>query len=263
MAAITDTKSLFVSLIRKFGCDLVLDIGSKDGKQSLLFKDVLPQARVVAFEANPLNYRKMTGDSSLKGRITMLPLAVSGTDGKATFHIAEAEYDRPETGENNFGKSTLLLDPNLKVSQSVEVQTVRLDTILQLPEYQSCQSIALWIDVEGAECLVFDGMRAVADRVKIIHVETDKTPSRIGQNAYSKVSEVLATLDLVEIGSNMGGRSWGDVVFVQKGLLPQVRAARAKALINGTIKINQLAGFLKNRCPWLYRALRKLFVKAI
>ncbi len=57
MAATTDTKSLFVSLMKKWRCDLGLDIGSRDGKQALLFKDVLPGARVAAFEANPRNYQ--------------------------------------------------------------------------------------------------------------------------------------------------------------------------------------------------------------
>jgi FkbM family methyltransferase len=259
MAATTDTKSLFVSLIRKIGCDLVLDIGSRDGKQAILFQDILPRARVVAFEANPLNYQRMARDSLLKGRITILPWAVSDADGKATFHIADAE-----TPENNLGISSLLVDPGLKSSQSVEVPTVRLDTILREPEYQQHHSIALWIDAESAEYFILDGMRAVADRVKIIEVETAKIPTRIGQRTYDEVVKLLASLDFTEVGSSIGEHdTWGDVVFVQKGLLPQIRTAQLKALINKRIRINELAVFLKNRCPWLYRALRKLFVKAI
>ena len=62
MAATTDTKSLFVSPIRKWHCDLVPDIGLRDGKQSLFFKEVVPWARMAAIEAHPGNYQKMSGD---------------------------------------------------------------------------------------------------------------------------------------------------------------------------------------------------------
>ena len=264
MATTTDTKSLFVSLIRKFGCDLVFDIGSRDGKQAILFKDILPRARVVAFEANPLNYQKMARNSLLKGRITTLPWAVGDTDGKATFHIADADYEAKETAENNLGISSLLVHPGVKSSQSVEVQTVRLDTVLREPEYRQHQVIALWIDAESAEYFILDGMRAIADRVKIIHVETAKTPMRIGQRTYDEVAHLLASLGFTEVGSSIGEQdTWGDVVFVQKGLVAQVRPAQLKALVNKKIRINACAAFLKDRCPWLYRALRRLFVKAI
>jgi len=264
MTGTTDTKSLFVSLIRKFACDLVLDIGSRDGKQALLFQDILPRAQVVAFEANPLNYQRMAQDSLLNGHITMFPWAVSDVDGKATFHIAAADYESPDSEENNLGISSLLVHPGVKSSRSMEVPTVRLDTLLRQPEYQPRQSIALWIDAESSEYFILDGMRAVADRVKIIHVETARTPMRIGQRTYEEVVNLLASLGFVEIGSAIAKHDfWGDVVFVQKGLLPRVRMAQWKAGVTKRIRIHQCARFLKERYPRLYRASRKLFVKVI
>jgi FkbM family methyltransferase len=264
MLATTDTKSLFVSLIRKWQCDLVLDIGSRDGKQSLLFKDALPGARVVAFEANPRNFQKMSRDPSLRGRISILPYAVSDADGKAPFHIAEADYEGVETAENNLGISSLLVHPGVKVAGSVDVETVRLDSFLRKAEYEPFESIALWIDVESAEYWVLEGMRAVADRVRIINVETAKSPMRIGQRTYDEVSQLLKSLGFAEIGSGINEHViWGDVVFVQNRLLAEVRSAQLKALMAQKLRLNQIAALLKNHSPLLYRTLRKLFVKAI
>jgi FkbM family methyltransferase len=264
MTTTTDTKSLFVSLIKKWRCDLVLDIGSRDGKQSLLFKEAVPTARVVAFEANPRNYQKMDRNPLLKDRMTILPCAVSNADGTATFHIAEADYEGAETTENNLGVSSLLVHPGVKTAGSVEVETVRLDTLLRRQEYQVFQAIALWIDVESAEYFVLEGMRAVADRVRIIHVETAKTPMRIGQRTYDEVSGLLKSLGFVEIGSSIGKEAnWGDVVFVPDRLLAEVRSAKVKAIIGKTIRINDIAVFLKNHWPFLYRTLRNVFVKGI
>jgi FkbM family methyltransferase len=264
MGTMTDTKSLFVSLIKKWQCDLVLDIGSRDGKESLLFKDVLPGARVVAFEANPRNYQKMSRDPLLKSNVAIMPCAVSDVDGKATFHIPEADYEGVETAENNLGMSSLLVHPGLKEAGSVEVETVRLDTFLRKAEYNVCQSIALWIDVESAEYWVLEGMRAVADRVWIINVETSKSPMRIGQRTYDEVSQLLKSLGFAEIGSSITEQAkWGDVVFVQNRLLADVRNAQLKSLISRKLRANQIAAFLKHQSPLLHRTLKKLFVKAI
>src|SRR6185436_13600572 len=49
----TNTKSLFISILKAQGADCVCDIGSRDGDQSLLFRHLLPNAAAIAFEANP------------------------------------------------------------------------------------------------------------------------------------------------------------------------------------------------------------------
>jgi FkbM family methyltransferase len=264
MVTIVDSKSLFVSLLKSLRCDLVLDIGSRDGKQSLLFKDVLSTAKVVAFEANPLNFQKMSLDPALQARIEALPWAVSDTDGKASFHIADADYNAAETIENNLGISSLLVHPGVKSSRSVEVETVRLDTLLRRPEFTVYQTIALWIDAESAEYFILEGMRNVADRVQLIQVETAKTPMRIGQRTYSEVSQLLASFGFTEIGSNITPQdNWGDVVFIKKALLRHVRRAQFKALVTRKLQVGRIAVFLKERSPFLYRLLRQVFVKGI
>jgi FkbM family methyltransferase len=193
-----------------------------------------------------------------------LSCAVSNADGTATFHIAEADYEGVETEENNLGISSLLVRPGLKLAGSVEVETVRLDTLLRKPEYKSFDSIALWIDVESAEYWVLEGMRAVSDRVRVIHVETAKSPLRTGQRTYDEVSQLLKSLEFKEIGSNIDEKAnWGDVVFVQNRLLADVRSAQLKAFLSQSMRVNELAVFLKRQSPFLYRALRRVFVKGI
>ena len=54
----TYSKRMFHFLINKIDPDLVLDIGSRDGKDSLIFRKILPKAKINAFEANPDLYKK-------------------------------------------------------------------------------------------------------------------------------------------------------------------------------------------------------------
>jgi predicted O-methyltransferase YrrM len=56
------TKYLFVTLLRSLACDLILDVGSRDGQESLIFAHQCPDVRIVAFEANPENAARMLRD---------------------------------------------------------------------------------------------------------------------------------------------------------------------------------------------------------
>jgi len=264
MSAPADTKSLFVSLIKRWQCDLILDIGSMDGKQSLLFKDTLPAAKVVAFEANPKNYEKMAADPALRDRVTAIPKAVSDKDGTATFHIAEADYEKPYTHENNRGISSLLDRPGIKVASSTTVQTVRLDSFLKQPDYATFQRLAFWIDAESAEYLVLDGMRGIADRVCALHVEIVKNPERPGERGLADIQTLLAAMKFTLLASDLGpADNWGNVVFVRDSLLPDTRAAQRKAALTKALRVNQLADFLGRRCPPLYRLGRKAFLRSM
>lgn len=265
---VVDTKSLFATLLKRLDCDLVLDIGSRDGRQALLFRDLRPQAPVVAFEANPYNYRKMAANPVFAARhVTLCPLAVSQTDGTATFHISRADYDAPETDANNLGTSSLLVHPEVSTLAAVEVQTVRLETFLRQPNFASCQRIALWIDVEGAEYFVLEGLGDAVRRVPLIHVETARESVRIGQKARPEVSRLLSGKGFVEIGTNMTSDAvWGDLVWVAQAAADRhpsiMRAAVRRARWNHCLRLNSLAVTLK-RAPWLYRALRWLFVRGV
>ncbi len=262
-----DTKSLFMSLVKRLECDLVLDIGSRDGKQALLFRDLLPQAGVVAFEANPRNYRKMAANPLLAARrIALSPCAVSHQDGQATFHVAAADYEAAETDRNNLGVSSLLANPSVRTAERIEVETVRLETFLSRPEHQGCRAVALWIDVESAEYWVLEGLGPAADRVQLIHVETARTPMRPGQKTGDEVGRLLESFGLVEIGNNLEPEAaWGDVVYLRRARLEQmgaqVRSALRRARLSQVLDVSGWAVRLK-RVPFLYRALRRLFVRS-
>lgn len=265
---LVNTKSLFTALLKRLACDLVMDIGSRDGRQALLFKEVLPQAHVVAFEANPYNFRRMSAQPELTGRgIVLMPLAVSNANGQAVFHISQADYDAPESEVNNLGTSSLLVHPEVKTLADIPVETVRLETFLQRPEYAGCRKIALWIDVEGAEYLVLEGLGAAVSRVSLIHVETAREPVRQGQQARAEVSRLLREWDFVELGTNLTPEAvWGDLVWIRRAegeaQEAEVAAAVKRARWNYRLGVDTWAVRLK-RWPWLYRVLRGAFVRRL
>lgn len=264
----TDAKSLFLGLIKLHRCDLVLDIGSCDGSQSIAFRDALPDAAVGAIEANPHNFRDMQANATLAARnISVHHVAMTDADGSVKFHVAKADYGRPFTADNNRGTSSILDHPALDVTEHVEVVATRLDTFVNA-NFPAAKSIALWIDVESAEWFVLNGARGIWNRMDVIHVETAHTPMRTGQRCYSEVVALLDEAGLREVGSDIArGENWGNVVFVRKqsprASAAAIRRAQCVAKFFDLISINAIAVQLKTRCPALYRFGRRLFLKGI
>ncbi|MBN2505966.1 MAG: FkbM family methyltransferase [Verrucomicrobia bacterium] len=260
---ITNTKTLFAALLKLFRVDGVCDIGSCDGSQALLFRDVRPEARIFAFEANPLNYEAMRRQPRLgERRIEVVPCAISNADGTANFHVTDVDYSAQDA---NKGTSSLLVRTDLAVREVVEVRTRRLDRFIEehAPEVQR---LGLWIDVEGAEYGVLEGMAGIQERVMAVHVETARVPLRQGQKPLADVTQLLGSYGLTPCGSNLRpGSDWGDVVFVRRRAAAATGWGYRLALLKGRLGVwgraDHLAVFLKARFPAGYRVLRRLYVK--
>ena len=260
---ITNTKALFAAVVKRAGADCICDIGSRDGVQALLFRDLCPAARVFAFEANHINYRAMSQDRRLKdAKIELFPYAVSHSRGTASFFVADVDYSSRDA---NIGLSSLLVKHDLKVRETNDVETRRIDEFI-LEHCPSNRAVALWIDVEGAEYAVLQGMAGIRDRVVAVHVEVAERPIREGQKALCDVEELMNQYGFLLCGSNIRRDiGWGDVVFVRRSLADALgsrfRLCQLKGYLSHWFQVDLIAVFLKEHFPGIYRLLRVLFVK--
>ncbi len=258
-----NTKLLFGSILRLAESDCVCDIGSRDGDQALFFKQLLPNASVCAFEANPFNFKAMKVKQALiDAKIDIQEVAVSNENGTATFHVIDVDYSDPN---ENTGISSLLSRDDLKVKMAVTVPAVRIDDFI-LDKYPASQRIGLWIDVEGAEFLVLNGLDRIKDRIVAIHVESWLTSKWKGQKLYPEVETLLRGQGFVPYGNNLTSEMiFGDFVFIQKEWQTKLGAsllkARWKGMLGGWLKADALAYHLKKRLPGLYRVLKHLYMK--
>ena len=258
-----NTKLLFGSILRLAEADCVCDIGSRDGDQALFFKQLLPQANVCVFEANPFNFKTMKEKQSLlDAKIDLQEVAVSNENGSATFHVIDVDYSNPN---ENTGISSLLSRDDLKEKMAVTVPAVRIDDFI-IKNYPTTQRVGLWIDVEGAEYLVLNGLDRIKDRIIAIHVESWLTAKWKGQRLYPEVEQLLREQGFVPYGNNLTpDMIFGDFVFIhqqwQQSLGSSLRKAQWKGRLGGWLKADALAYHLKNRLPWLYRLLRQFYIK--
>jgi FkbM family methyltransferase len=260
---ITNTKVLFGAVLKALQADCICDIGSRDGDQSLLFRHLRPEACVLAFEANPFNFEAMARNSRLVAeRISIFPLAVSDSRGVAAFHVADVDYSDPAA---NKGTSSLLVGDSVKVKNVVEVETRRIDEIVA-NECPHARTIGLWIDVEGAEFNVLNGMSGIRDKVAAVHVETARVPRWEGQRSLGDLVSLMAGYGFVLCGSNIGKHgTWGDVVFVSHSAIDYLSLrftlCKLKAFAGKWIAVDHAAVFLKKYCPIAYQMLRKAYLK--
>jgi FkbM family methyltransferase len=258
-----NTKIVFVSLLKRTPCDLILDIGSCDGQQSLLFRLCSPAARIVAFEANPCNFAAMSSNSLLaQNNICIYPHAVCDRHGTATFFVTDVDHADPD---QNRGTSSLLEHPGINSARPITVETARLDDFVEA-HFANCQRIALWIDVEGAEYAVLETCEALRSRIALVHVETAESPIQVGQRPLSELTALMTRLGFVPLASSIiPGCNLGDVVFINTSLIDmhgwRARAAQFEGRLGHVLAINRIGSFTKRHFPRLHGILRALFVR--
>jgi FkbM family methyltransferase len=250
-------------VLKSLGADCICDIGSRDGDQALLFRHLCPEAAVLAFEANPINFKAMASDRRLsREHVELFPFAISNAHGMAKFHITDVDYDDPRA---NKGTSSLLAGVDLAVKNTVDVETRRIDDMI-VERCPTARTVGLWIDVEGAEFGVLEGIAGVKDRVVAVHVETAKVPLREGQRSLPELVSLMQSYGFVLSGSNIKKNSaWGDVVFVNRRAIRALGArfflCKLKGYLGRWIRADHAAVFLRERCPGCYRVLRRAYIK--
>lgn len=151
--------SLFLSRIKKG--DTIFDVGAHVGYYTLLAsKSVGKHGRVYAFEPAPDNQSLLQQNLTDNGcaNATLVPIAVSNSSGKTKLTLNPLSSGDHSIAKNQSGKT-------------IDVKTTTIDTYVA--ETKGKPTL-IKIDVEGAELLVFAGMkRALAsEHLKTVFIET-------------------------------------------------------------------------------------------
>lgn len=168
--------------IYKFIQDLnpkvMIEIGVHFGEDTRRFRQLLPTARIVGFEPDPRNIAiiRTTGIDTI---CEFYPVALSNKNEVRTFYMSSGkathDTDRQHL-ENDWSSSSSLKRPTghldlhrwITFPKTAEVQCMRLDDVESLKE---TGVDFIWVDVQGAEDLVFSGARDVLSRTRYVYTE--------------------------------------------------------------------------------------------
>jgi FkbM family methyltransferase len=149
--------------------DVVLDIGANIGYFTLLFARLTgPTGHVYAFEPEPRNFSYLLRNVEMNGysHASVFQRAVSNQAGSVTLFVCG--YDSGHHTINQSGGIEVYRHGRSGDTIQVEVDTVVLDRWLS---ERTSKVDVVKLDVEGAEMLAIDGMRAALERnagVKLI-----------------------------------------------------------------------------------------------
>jgi FkbM family methyltransferase len=167
---------------------VIIEIGAHFGEDSLRFLEYFNNIKLYCFEPDPRNikvFKKYVEDD----RVDLIELALYDHRGKSTFYqsfqnhkgsvpdkydwISEDDYHSLML--NNSGSSSLQKGYYYNLSDTIQVDTERYDN---WAEENGIKFVDLaWIDVQGAERSVLDGMGGDIHNIMFVWVE-------YGENVY-------------------------------------------------------------------------------
>jgi FkbM family methyltransferase len=191
----------FFSLLAERRPDTFVEVGAFNAAASLRVRELLPEARIVALEANPRNYEKYRQDVEGYG-IEYLNMAAASHCGSVSFHmLSEGDGANPRS-------SLLKRSDDKHLSEPIEVPCARLDSLID-----GARRAALWIDVEGAARDVLAGAEATLRCADLILIEVEEHRHWKDQWLKADVVNHLAGFGFSVIGRDIEGPDQHNVLM--------------------------------------------------
>nr|MBU1486658.1 FkbM family methyltransferase [bacterium] len=241
-----NTEILFLLLIKALRPELVCDVGSMDGIHARRFRQILPNSHIIAFEANPENVCSMQEDENIKkDRIEIEHKAVSNRNGILTFYV---EHLPAEGGGWRRGISSIRkrVTGSLGTTE-VKIPSLRLDTFIKSLS-AIFESVALWIDVEGAAFEVLESIEKIRNEVKVVHIEVETQEVWCGEKLKPEVETLMKQMDFIELARGFPpplSLGWSDfqhdLVFINGRTFAE-SPLRFKTIVSSAFTITQRFG---------------------
>jgi FkbM family methyltransferase len=188
----------------------IMDIGSYDAFDAIRLKQHYPQARVMAFEADPDRFTVVNRNTSENG-VVAVQCAVGSIDGYLGWYQSKTADGVGSQG--SFFPHAKQIPGIFQSKAPTEVQVTRLDTYCRQNSIDKIDLIH--IDVEGAEYEVLTGLGDI--RPKMIFLEMIARQTWKGARSSADLHRLLTRLGYVLAGDFRSDRLYvrADVVIEQ------------------------------------------------
>ena len=170
---------------------IILDLGSRDGYQSVEFRTWFPDAKIFVFEANPNQFNQINS-VTYGHNIEIVMSSVGNFNGKTSFYISSS----------NVGASSLLKINNHERSSEWHQYEINVD-IIRVDDWCKKNNIneidILWMDVQGAEKMVLEGVGEYLKNVKAICTEVEVEHMYQGSTLKTELDKFLLEHNFVEL----------------------------------------------------------------
>lgn len=194
----------FIDVIKEVP-EIIFDIGSRDGAESVTLAECYPDANIYSFECNPATTPLLVEKSQRYPNIHPVLKAVNDFSGKCTFRPINAEKSISSWEDKNPGASSLLrISENYPsdklVQDEIEVECIRLDKFCTDNKIEKIDVI--WMDVQGAEMIALKSLGKLLATVKYICLEVSFREMYKGQCMFREVHEYMTNNGFTLINSD-------------------------------------------------------------
>jgi len=201
---------------------VALDIGSRWGEDAQRLQMLFPWAEIYAFECTPFSIELWKKDERNK-RIHLIEKAVSNYTGAISFNTNDFNLSRTVHPYGNQGANSVFKANNdlpYEYGTSIQNQiTVPCITIQDWAKENDIKEIdVIWIDIQGAELMAFQGMGDLLKTVKVIHTEVEFFPLYIGQPLFPEVDAFLKSQGFEFINFEGHSGLFGDANYINANI---------------------------------------------
>jgi len=195
---------------------VILDVGSRDGLQSLEFSEVFHDAEIHAFECNPDTFDQVLSNTKNCSKIKANNCAVNDYDGECTFYQIDKEATKTPWADGNPGASSLFISNGSYtheeyIQKEIKVKSMTIDSYCNSNEINSIDLI--WMDLQGAELKAFKGMEKMLPTVRYIYVELTHKEIYKNQPLFDEVNTYLLEHGFERITDIDRNQWFEDVVY--------------------------------------------------
>mgnify|MGYP006155469421 CR=1 FL=1 len=197
---------------------VVVEVGAADGRDSMIYAERCPGARIIAYEPIPESFNKLAALASGESRLIPVNSAVSNNNGSTVMYrtnqVDSSSLLKPIDNNDTLSKYH-------KIDELITVQTVRLDEDMNRLKVDKID--ILKIDAQGAELEVLESLGCFLSegRIKVICAEVGFKDLFEGGVLYHDLANYLVGFgyqlhsfyDLVHLPN--GTLAWGDAIFVR------------------------------------------------
>lgn len=218
-------RNLVMTLTKRIDATVALEVGAFEASFSLWIRKNLPEARALAFEANPYVFERYRDEVTAAG-VEYLNVAVGPESGPLTIHVPRDFNGGPRDRVNQMASLTTNLQT--ENHEAVTVEGIRLDDAVKLGEDDR---VVAWIDVEGALKDVLAGCRETLARASLVFVEVENTAMWDGQWLDTDVAAWFREIGLVPILRDFQRWQQYNLVFVSPELAADPEIAKLAARV--------------------------------
>lgn len=185
----------FLKIVDGSDPKVIFDVGSRDGSESVTFKERYKGSSVYAFECNPQTIPQLR-ERAAKYGIHAVEKAVNIYDGETTFYPINPKETVTTWMDGNPGASSLFkangnYPAEVYVQDEIKVPCTRLDSFCY--EQGIKQVDVLWIDLQGAELIALNSLGELLKTVKFINTEVTFKEMYSGQVLFDELHAFLVS----------------------------------------------------------------------